>query len=89
METVSVFLLIIGLLLLGFALGYGVRANISSRRRARAMHRKAESISPADSRFTLLSMAERKRVGMSQDNEALSAEAAQPVKSQTPRVLVQ
>ena len=88
MEPVSAFLLIIGLVL-GFALGYGVRANISSRRRARAKHRKAESISPADSRFTPLSMAERKRMGMCQDNEALSAEAAQPVKSQTPLVLVQ
>jgi hypothetical protein len=87
METVSVFLLIIGLLLLGFALGYGVRAYISSRRRARAMHRKAESVSPAESRFTPLSRIER--LGMYQDNEALSADVTQPVKSQTPRMRVQ
>ena len=74
------FLLIIGLVL-GFALGYGVRADISSRRRTRAMHRKMEVTPPAESRFTLLTGAERKRVGMPQDNESRSAREQVQVKS--------
>ena len=57
MEGVSAFLLIIGLML-GFALGYGVRARISSRRRARALHYKTVcQIAPED-RFTSLDAAD-------------------------------
>ena len=68
---VSAFLLITGAVL-GFALGYGVRAAISARRRANAMHRKREIVPPEKSRFTPLTVAERKQVRAPQDNEALS-----------------
>jgi hypothetical protein len=66
-------LLIIGGIL-GFALGYGVRAGISSHRRARTMHRKMGSLASSSERepqFAMLTPAEQNSVKTSQDNRAL------------------
>jgi hypothetical protein len=44
---------------LGFALGYGVRAGISSHRHARAMGRKANLVTGPELQFTQLTLAEQ------------------------------
>jgi hypothetical protein len=68
--------LIIGALL-GFALGYGVRAGISSRRHARSMHRKMDFVMSPELQFTAQALT-------GQDNRASSRQEVRNVPSIVP-----